>query len=530
MTTSTTPHPPRYRLAAFNRGALPPGDRAAIEAHVAECDACCSALAAMSDDRLVDLARQAAATSSTTELPATEVPPELADHPRYRVLAPVGAGGMGVVYKAEQRMMGRVVALKVMARRYTANPEAVARFRREVHAAARLNHPNIVTAHDADEAEGLHFLVMEYVEGTSLDRLVRRRGPLSVVTACRCIRQAALGLQHAHEQGMVHRDIKPHNLMVTRKGQVKVLDFGLARLVAEVDAPGWSGREPTPGPTVAVTTPSLVMGTPDYLAPEQARNASAVDIRADIYSLGCVLYFLLTGRPPFAGSGTVLEKMVAHSQDEPASVRAAKPEVPEALAAVVARMLAKDPAGRFATPGEVATALKPFTRTPEPIDGPEVVDDVLVLEAATPAPVSGIPTADAGLDVTEPAPRRRVLRQSIQTESRPTRQAWVIAIAVLVAAVTIGEIVLVVTNRDSQGAGRVASGPGTAGLITRPGARPGPAAAHKVLFVIPNNGLEVPEYVRTKERLAEFGCELVTASTSLKECRVAGRQVGSGIR
>src|SRR5262245_39721833 len=406
MTTSTTPHPPRDRLAAFNRGALPPGDRAAIEAHVAECDACCSALAAMSDDRLVDLARQAAATSSsTTELPATEVPPELADHPRYRVLAPVGAGGMGVVYKAEQRMMGRVVALKVMARRYTANPEAVARFRREVHAAARLNHPNIVTAHDADEAGGLHFLVMEYVEGTSLDRLVRRRGPLSVVTACRCIRQAALGLQHAHEQGMVHRDIKPHNLMVTRKGQVKVLDFGLARLAAEMDSPGWSGREPTPGPTVAVTTPSLVMGTPDYLAPEQARNASAVDIRADIYSLGCVFYFVLTGRPPFAGSGTALEKMIAHYQDEPAPVQAARPEVPEALAGVVTKMLAKEPAGRFATPGEVATALRPFTRAPEPTGGPGVIDEVLVLEAATPAPASGIPTADAGLEPTEMAPR-----------------------------------------------------------------------------------------------------------------------------
>jgi serine/threonine-protein kinase len=266
---------------------------------------------------------------------------------------------MGVVYRAEHKLMGRVVALKVVGRRYTANPAVVERFRREVRAASRLDHPNIVKAHDADEANGLHFLVMEYVEGLSLDRMVARRGPLPVSTACLCVRLAALGLQHAHERGLVHRDIKPHNLMVTRKGQVKVLDFGLARFGAEVDLPL---RADAPGyPNQAVTTPSLVLGTPDYLSPEQAKNAHAVDIRADIYSLGCVLYFLLTGKAPFAKFAGGIEKMLAHVEDDPEPVRTVRPEVPEGVADVLRKMMAKDPARRFATPAEVARALNPFT-------------------------------------------------------------------------------------------------------------------------------------------------------------------------
>src|SRR5438105_3183534 len=292
MAVQTTTHPSADTLAAFNRGSLPEATRAEVESHVAACDSCCSALAALSDDRLVGLAKQAAAVLPATSamLDPLDMPPELIDHPRYRVLKQLGCGGMGVVYKAEQRAMGRTVAIKVVARRYTSNADAVERFRREVRAAGKLNHPNIVTAHDADEANGLHFLVMEFVEGISLDRLVERKGPLSVATACQCIRQAAQGLQHAFEKGMVHRDIKPHNLMVTRKGQIKVLDFGLARIAAETDLPPLPGR--TDAPQQTVTSPSLVMGTPDYVAPEQARNSHAVDIRADIYALGCVLYFL----------------------------------------------------------------------------------------------------------------------------------------------------------------------------------------------------------------------------------------------
>ncbi len=214
------------------------------------------------------------------------LPPELLNHPRYRVLALLGAGGMGAVYKAEHRLMERLVALKVMAARLLGNAAMVERFRREVKAAARLAHPNIVTAHDAEQAGDLHFLVMEYVEGTDLARVVAERGPLPVGEACDYVRQAAMGLQHAHEHGMIHRDIKPHNLMLTPQGTVKMLDFGLARLAGE------AGSQPGGG-----TAQGTVLGTVDYMAPEQADDAHQADIRSDIYSLGCTLYHLLSGRP-----------------------------------------------------------------------------------------------------------------------------------------------------------------------------------------------------------------------------------------
>ncbi len=272
------------------------------------------------------------------------VPAPLADHPRYKVLGRLGSGGMGVVYKAEHKVMGRTVALKVLNPAAVARPGAVERFRREVRLASRLSHPNIVTAHDADEAGGLHFLVMEYVDGVSLDKLVARKGPLPVAVACHYARQAALGLQHACEKGMVHRDIKPHNLMVTRQGQVKILDFGLAR-VALAEA-GGEAESPT---AVQMTADDLVLGTPDFLAPEQARNSTRVDVRADLYSLGCTLYYLLTGRPPFGGT-TGVEKLVAHSQDPPPDATAARPAVPAALSAVIRKLMAKDPAALFQTP------------------------------------------------------------------------------------------------------------------------------------------------------------------------------------
>jgi tRNA A-37 threonylcarbamoyl transferase component Bud32 len=206
----------------------------------------------------------------------------------YLLLERLGAGGMGQVFKARHRLMKRLVALKVIRKDRLADPEAVARFQREIRAAAQLSHPNIVIAHDAAQVGDTHFLVMEYVEGTDLARLVKQQGPLPVAQACDYVRQAALGLQHAHERGLVHRDVKPANLLLTRSGVVKVLDVGLARL------------HPAGGETVAeVTHEGAVMGTPDYIAPEQACESHTVDIRADIYSLGCTLYHLLTGRCRF---------------------------------------------------------------------------------------------------------------------------------------------------------------------------------------------------------------------------------------
>jgi serine/threonine protein kinase len=278
------------------------------------------------------------------------LPSELENHPRYRVLAFLGRGGMGAVYKAEHKIMERCVALKMVGQDLDARPELVQRFRREVKAAARLAHPNIVTAYDAEQAGRTHFLVMEYVEGTDLARLVARRGKLPIEEACEYVRQAACGLQHAHEQGMTHRDIKPHNLMVTPAGQVKILDFGLALFARE------AGAE-----SDALTSQGAVMGTADYMAPEQASDAHHADIRADIYSLGCTLYHLLAGGVPFP-KGTFLDKVVRHATKEPTPISQLRPDLLSELVRVVERMMAKKPEQRYQSPAEVAQALAPFAK------------------------------------------------------------------------------------------------------------------------------------------------------------------------
>jgi tRNA A-37 threonylcarbamoyl transferase component Bud32 len=287
-----------------------------------------------------------ASTGSAASAPGDAVPEDLARHERYQIKRLLGQGGMGSVYAAEHRVMQRTVALKVINRAYTANAAAVERFRREVRAAARLAHPNIVHAYDAENAGETHFLVMEYVEGVSLGRLVKERGPLPVAEACEYIRQAALGLQHAYERGMVHRDVKPDNLIRCADGRVKVLDFGLAALTAERGS--------------ALTDLNAIMGTPEYMAPEQAEDARTADIQADIYSLGCTLYHLLTGSVPYPAA-TPLLKILAHRDQPLPSVRQARPDVPPELARVVTCMMAKRPKDRYPTPGEVAAALEPFT-------------------------------------------------------------------------------------------------------------------------------------------------------------------------
>jgi serine/threonine protein kinase/putative intracellular protease/amidase len=297
------------------------------------------------------------------EVPEDEIPQPLLAHRRYKVLERIGEGGMGVVYRAEHRVMGRVVALKVLNTGVTSNPIAVERFRREVRLASRLNHANIVTAYDADEAGGLHFLVMEFVDGMSLEKLVRTRGPLPVALACECARQTAIGLQHAHEKGMIHRDIKPHNLMLTGHGQVKILDFGLACVAA-------NAVDPASVTAQAITQPHTLLGTPDFLSPEQARSAGALDVRSDLYSLGCTLYFLLTGHPPYGGSGAYA-KMIAHVKEPIPDLLAARPDAPPALAALLRQLMAKSPYDRYQTPTELAEALLPFSA---PIKDPSALE------------------------------------------------------------------------------------------------------------------------------------------------------------
>jgi serine/threonine protein kinase len=366
-------HPGTEQLSAFGLGQLDPAEAAEVERHVNSCTVCCQTLWSLPDDRLVALLRQAfpetpPASEATSAFPAAapqgaQLPPELAEHPRYRIVEVLGQGGMGTVYKAQHRLMERLVALKVIDRGLTGNPAVVERFRREVKAAAQLNHPNIVHAYDAEQAMDTHFLVMEFVEGTTLSSLVEKQGPLSVAQACDYIQQAALGLQRASEHGMIHRDIKPHNLMRTPQGVVKILDFGLARLISEtspaLSSPGQDAFSEDTSPA-SLTQMGMVMGTADYMAPEQAENAHAADIRADIYSLGCTLYYLLAGQTPFP-EGTVLDKLRAHRSRKPRPLSDFRPDVPQALVRVLERMMAKDPDQRYQTPAEAAQALSPFT-------------------------------------------------------------------------------------------------------------------------------------------------------------------------
>jgi serine/threonine protein kinase len=256
---------------------------------------------------------------------------------------------MGIVYRALHTRLKKMVAVKVLLTDRVQDPAAVARFHREREAVGKLDHPNLVRALDADEVEGVHFLVMEFCDGIDLACLLRRRRRLPVADACELVRQAAVALHYAHEHGLVHRDIKPSNLMLTQAGQVKVLDLGLALLQGSLSA------------DARLTTAGLIMGTLDFMAPEQASDAHAIDSRADIYSLGCTLYCLLTDRAPFQEAGTPLQKIQAHAQAPVPPVRQRRPDVPEALAAVLDRMLAKEPDRRFTTAAEVAVALRPFT-------------------------------------------------------------------------------------------------------------------------------------------------------------------------
>jgi serine/threonine protein kinase len=278
---------------------------------------------------------------------------------QYRILDEVGRGGMGRVFKAEHTTMRRVVALKVLAAHLTRTERARQLFEREVRAAARLVHPHIVTAFDANQADDRCYLVLEYIDGPNLSALVRDLGPLSVGQACEFARQAALGLDHARALGIVHRDIKPSNLLVqppvggtlAQGGVVKITDFGLARLGEEAEAGAGDDANRPVG--------DMVMGTPDYLSPEQVRNLAAADIRSDLYSLGCTLYFLLTGEVPFPG-GSPLDKLERHASMAPEPVEQLRPVVPPGVAALVRRLMAKDPAARFQTPAELALALEPF--------------------------------------------------------------------------------------------------------------------------------------------------------------------------
>jgi serine/threonine protein kinase len=288
--------------------------------------------------------------------PATEVR-------GYRIERELGRGGMGAVFLARQLSLDRAVALKVMARRYAADPSFVARFTREAFAAAQLSHPNIVQIHDIGEAEGVRFFSMEYVPGRSLAHLLNERGKLDPETAVGYVLQAARGLKHAHDRGMIHRDVKPDNLLLDEQGLVKVADLGLVKVgggpetasCEDTLTAGSTGRYPQPD--AHLTGHRIALGTPAYMSPEQCRDATSVDRRADVYSLGCTLYVLVTGRPPFEGT-TAVEVMSKHAYDPIVPPERIVARVPAELSSVILRMMAKGADERFQDMGEVVRTLE----------------------------------------------------------------------------------------------------------------------------------------------------------------------------
>lgn len=307
---------------------------------------------------------------------------------KYKLLERVGVGGMGQVFLCEHMFLKRRVAIKVLPPAKAEQPAALGRFYREARAAGSLAHPNIVRTHDIDQDGNLHFIVMEYVDGSNLLDIVKKFGRMDVGRAVSYIRQVAVGLDYAFRNGIIHRDIKPGNVLIDRKGKARILDMGLARFF----------KDQTDMLTVKYDD-KIVLGTADYVAPEQVANSHAVDIRADIYALGASLYFLLSGHPPFP-NGTVSQKLLWHRTKDPTPIRSIRPEIPDGLAAVMARMMAKDPAARYQSPGEVVQELEAYLPAEIPLpaeeempvlsaaamegmsSGEEEVEEELVLQAA----------------------------------------------------------------------------------------------------------------------------------------------------
>jgi serine/threonine protein kinase len=264
---------------------------------------------------------------------------------KYRILRLIGSGGMSTVYLAEHKLMHRQRAIKVLPRKRVKDSSYLARFHLEAQATSQLDHPNIVRCYDVDNEGDTHYIVMEYIEGKDLNTIVKQEGCLPLELACNYIAQSAEGLAHAHEKGLIHRDVKPANLLVDTKGIVKILDLGLALFCDNEQA------------SLTVEHNENVLGTADYLAPEQAVNSHRIDHKADIYGLGCSLYFVLTGRPPFP-EGTLAQRIAKHQSQMPEDIRKLRPDCPRDLADICMKMMQKRPEKRYANMREVAIALE----------------------------------------------------------------------------------------------------------------------------------------------------------------------------
>jgi serine/threonine-protein kinase len=361
---------------------------------------------------------------------------------QYLILDKIGEGGMGRVFKAIQLSLNRPVALKVVRNSLLNNETSLKRFRREIRSAGQLSHPNIVRVFDADQIGSRHFLAMEYIDGVDLGKLVKDRGPLPIAMACSYIRQAAVGLQHAHDRSMIHRDIKPANLLVAvnEKGEygvrnvVKILDMGLARFVHDSSAESGATE---------LTRANTVVGTPDYMSPEQAKNARGVDHRSDLYSLGCTFYYLLTGDPPFP-KGNPLEKLMQHQMDTPRAVQFLRPDVPNELATIVDTLMAKRPDDRFQSGSALAHALEPWCAESTTASPPSMVlpaqaadPDSIILETDPNDPF------DFGGDDRAPAPRtarRTPLPHTLLVRNRRNHGLVVTLVVVFLVFLLIGAV------------------------------------------------------------------------------------------
>ncbi|MHC4406661.1 MAG: serine/threonine-protein kinase, partial [Planctomycetota bacterium] len=274
---------------------------------------------------------------------------------KYKLIDLLGSGGMGRVFVAEHITMNRPVALKIISKRLGQDPDSLEQFFSEARAVAALDHPNIVHAYDVDQEKDRYFLVMEFVEGQDLQQIVEAEGPLEIKRAADYVRQAANGLAHAHDRNMIHCDVKPANLLVNKQNVVKILDMGMSRLVG-------------PDRHSAGEKDERLLGTVDYLAPEQAVESPSLDRRVDLYSLGCTFYFLLTGSPPFP-DGTLHERILKHQSAEPRPITGLREDVPAQLVQICSRMMAKNPDDRFASAAEVSQALSDWASSSDLLGG-----------------------------------------------------------------------------------------------------------------------------------------------------------------
>ena len=420
--------PSPHQLTAYVLGGLADPDFDLVAEHVSGCPACQKILGELdsASDSVLDRLREASVPEGESPDPpeldglmrraeglgdgvhsADDVPQGFG---QYEFVGLLGRGGMGAVHKALHTSLKRFVAVKILPRERASNPEAVLRFQREMEAVGRLSHPNIALAHDAGQLDGTLFLATELIEGIDLGKLVKRHGPLSVADACEVVRQAALGLAHAHDKGLTHRDVKPSNLMISSTGVVKLLDLGLARFRSET-APHDE------------TDTGVWLGTVDYMAPEQAKDPRKADARSDLYSLGCTLFHLLVGQAPFTGQDcdTPFKKMTAHAHQPVPDIRTLRSDVPEQVSRIITRLLEKDPSRRYQTANELVDALAGFCSGADPAS---------LLDVDARGGVTDTPSPDG----------------SVGSAPREVRRVWLAAGACMLCCVVAVAVFL--TSRD----------------------------------------------------------------------------------